>query len=92
MAERFTGVLEAALTIFGVVGGPLLALFSLGLFCPWASQRGALPPFILALGVGLWMGFGGPRPPTHRLPGATTCPNATAAPQMDCPAKEVDHR
>lgn len=89
VAEKFTGVLQASLTIFGVVGGPLLALFTMGMMFPFTSQRGVVPAFLVALGLGLWMGFGGPKPPLPRLSGGQSCPafgeNGTY-PEMECRA------
>ena len=40
------------------MGGPLLGVFSLGMFVPFASSVGALTGLLTSLVFVLWMGFG----------------------------------
>lgn len=67
LAENLGGVLEASLTVFAAVGGPLFALFSLGMTTKRANERAGILAVLLGIGLGLWMGFGGPKPPAPSL-------------------------
>ncbi|KAM3587840.1 uncharacterized protein V6R79_015006 [Siganus canaliculatus] len=58
LASLMGGILQAAISIFGIVGGPLLGLFTLGILCPFANSRGALSGLVLGLIVSLWVGIG----------------------------------
>ncbi|XP_033499258.1 solute carrier family 5 member 6 [Epinephelus lanceolatus] len=51
-------VLQVALKIFGMVGGPILGLFCLGLFFPWANSTGALTGLGAGLAMAFWVGIG----------------------------------
>ncbi|XP_023162205.2 putative sodium-dependent multivitamin transporter [Drosophila hydei] len=71
-AGSMGGVLQASLTIFGVVGGPLLGIFTLGVCTVRTNQRGVLLGFLIGLAFSFCIGFGGPKPPPTPLPFNTT--------------------
>lgn len=80
LAQQLGGLLQAALTIFGVVGGPLLGTFTLGLFSETGNQKGAISGLVLGLLFSFWIGFGQPKAPIPKLPVSTTgCSNYTLA-------------
>ncbi|KAM9334471.1 sodium-coupled monocarboxylate transporter 1 [Symphorus nematophorus] len=58
LASLMGGILQAAISIFGVIGGPLLGLFTLGILCPFANSKGALSGLVSGLVVSLWVGIG----------------------------------
>lgn len=78
LAGSIGGLLQAALSIFGIVGGPLLGLFTLGMYIQKANQKGAITSLTIGLAIAFWIGFGQPKPPIPLLPLDTdSCP-ATA--------------
>ncbi|GFN86214.1 sodium-coupled monocarboxylate transporter 1-like [Plakobranchus ocellatus] len=58
VVSNLGSVLEAVYTVFGILNGPLLGVFTLGMFYPWANKKGAFVGTTVALGFLLWVGFG----------------------------------
>ena len=58
LVGNLPGVLAAAIGIFGMVGGPILGVFSLGMFVPFSSSVGALLGLLSSLTLVFWAGFG----------------------------------
>ncbi|XP_033644852.1 sodium-coupled monocarboxylate transporter 1-like [Asterias rubens] len=52
------GILQLVISLFGIAGGPLLGLFSLGMFFPCSNSKGALVGLISGLAFAFWVGLG----------------------------------
>ncbi|XP_043283568.1 putative sodium-dependent multivitamin transporter [Venturia canescens] len=80
MASHFGNLIQMAFAISGATAGPVLGLFSLGIFFEYANERGAVAGTILTLCLTFWMAFGSPKPPVLKLPVSIDgCPNSTHA-------------
>ncbi|UYV61443.1 hypothetical protein LAZ67_1004869 [Cordylochernes scorpioides] len=51
-------VVQAALSLFGMMGGPLLGLFTLGMFFPWPNPVGAGVGLLAGLSFSFWVAIG----------------------------------
>ncbi|XP_073708877.1 sodium-dependent multivitamin transporter-like [Garra rufa] len=80
VASLMGSVLQAALSIFGMVGGPLLGLFCLGMFFPWANSTGALAGLASGLVMAFWIGIGSFV--SHTSASASPVINATVIPDV----------
>ncbi|KAF3704970.1 Sodium-coupled monocarboxylate transporter 1 Electrogenic sodium monocarboxylate cotransporter [Channa argus] len=58
LASFMGGILQAVISIFGIIGGPLLGMFTLGILCPFANSKGALSGLISGLVISLWVSIG----------------------------------
>lgn len=71
LASLMGGLLQATISIFGIIGGPLLGLFVLGMFFPWANSVGALVGAVTGFSISLWVGIGAhmyPQPTDYSRP------------------------
>ncbi|XP_053989378.1 putative sodium-dependent multivitamin transporter [Hylaeus volcanicus] len=68
LAQFWGSVLQVSLTIFGIVGGPLLGLFTLGMLTETATEIGSVTSASAALAFCFWIAFGYPRPSPPILP------------------------
>ncbi|KAK6472489.1 sodium-coupled monocarboxylate transporter 2-like [Huso huso] len=58
-ASQMGGVVQAALSIHGMCGGPMLGLFSLGILFPWINWKGAAGGLAMGIAMSFWVGIGG---------------------------------
>lgn len=58
LCEQINRLLETALALFGIAGGPTLAVFTLGISFRKCNANGAIFGFVLALLIGIVIGFG----------------------------------
>ncbi|XP_040836226.1 sodium-coupled monocarboxylate transporter 2 [Ochotona curzoniae] len=57
-ASLMGGVVQAALSILGMCGGPMLGLFSLGLMFPFVNWKGALGGLLTGITLSFWVTIG----------------------------------
>ncbi|KAG9475743.1 hypothetical protein GDO78_003908 [Eleutherodactylus coqui] len=59
LASQMGGVVQAALSIHGMGGGPMLGLFTLGILFPWTNWKGALGGLLTGVTLAFWVAIGG---------------------------------
>ncbi|KAM9302085.1 sodium-coupled monocarboxylate transporter 2-like [Gastrophryne carolinensis] len=71
VASYLGPVQQAAGSILGMCGGPILAVFTMGIVLPWTNWKGALGGMITGLTISFWVAIGGfvyPSPPSKTRP------------------------
>ncbi|KAG8546281.1 hypothetical protein GDO81_019321 [Engystomops pustulosus] len=71
VASLLGGIIQAAGSIHGMCGGPMLGLFTLGILFPWTNWKGALGGLLTGITLAFWVAIGGfinPPPPSKTLP------------------------
>ncbi|XP_066265982.1 sodium-coupled monocarboxylate transporter 1-like [Branchiostoma lanceolatum] len=58
MASFLGSIIQAGLSIFGTIGGPILGIFVLGMLFPCANGKGGFVGLFCSLVISMWLGFG----------------------------------
>ncbi|XP_063968215.1 sodium-coupled monocarboxylate transporter 1-like [Lytechinus pictus] len=58
VSSQLGSVLGAAFSVFGMIGGPLLGLYTSGMLFPWINSAGAFVGTLFGLTWSLWIGIG----------------------------------
>lgn len=78
LAKSMGGLVEAAVGVSGAIGGPILGVFTLGMFVESANEKGAIAGTVTSLILCLWAVLGYPKPGAVNLPFSVEgCDNAT---------------
>ena len=77
VAESFGSLLQLIISITGSISGPVLGIFTLGMFFENANEYGAIVGLVTALTTCMWATFGQPRPKHPPLPVRTDGCNFT---------------
>ncbi|KAL9963406.1 hypothetical protein ACROYT_G026916 [Oculina patagonica] len=73
LATKLGAILQTFYSVFGVVGGPVVGAFCLGMFTRRAHSRGVYIGLLLGFAIGLWIGVGAKvyPPPVTKAPVST---------------------
>ncbi|KZC08682.1 Sodium-coupled monocarboxylate transporter 2 [Dufourea novaeangliae] len=58
LVEKLGGLIQAGKSLSGITAGPLLGMFTLGMFFPVANSAGALVGGLVSLNLVAWISFG----------------------------------
>ena len=77
IAGSLGSLVQLTISITGSICGPVLGIFTLGMFFERANEKGAIVGIVTALVTCMWASFGQPRPWTSPLPVYTDGCNET---------------
>jgi len=82
LVSQVDSILKAALSILGIMGGPLLSMFLIGMCCRHVNSKGMLAGFLASMTTTFFIGYGSlaykmtlpasPNPPVHL---SNSCPD-----------------
>ncbi|KAJ8020198.1 Sodium-coupled monocarboxylate transporter 1 [Holothuria leucospilota] len=58
LASTMESILPLTLTLVGILNGPILGVFCLGIYCPRCDSKGAVVGIICAVVLGFWLKIG----------------------------------
>lgn len=58
VASVLGGIVQAAVSMFGIMGSPVFGVITLGMIFPWANAKGAFIGTLISMGMMLWIGIG----------------------------------